>query len=603
MSDDKGSVAGRALRRVFHAVNTSSENYRNSLQDFLNKNWDVNDAQVSALMDMLGSYRDIAEQLALHPVRLAGKEFELAKGHVSLLGGSLKRLLGKKPDPVAMPEDGDRRFSDPEWNDNVLFDYLKQAYLLNSKAVLDLVDTLEDSGNHTHDQFMFYTRQLVNALAPTNFFLTNPEVLRKTLSSGGGNLLEGMKNFWEDYKKNPNLLNISMTDFSAFEVGRNVATTPGKVVYQNDLMQLIQYTPTTEQVYKTPLLIIPPWINKYYILDLKEKNSLIKWIVDQGHTVFVVSWVNPGPALRDKTFESYMVEGALAAMDAVEKATGEKEMNAIGYCVGGTLLGCTLAYLAAKKQTRRIKSATYLTTLLDFTDPGGIGVFINKHAISGIEKQLDKAGYYDGRAMAFSFNMLRENDLFWSFFVNNYLKGEKPAAFDLLYWNSDSTNLPAAMHSYYLRNMYLENKLMEPGGISLMNTPIDLRKIKTPAFFLSTIQDHIAKWKSTYGGARAHSGPTQFVLSGSGHIAGVVNPPSAEKYGFWTGDQLPDDPDDWFAMAEKHKGSWWPHWSEWIQPFTGEKVAARVPGDRELGVIEDAPGTYVKQRIADVIGH
>jgi polyhydroxyalkanoate synthase len=394
-----------------------------------------------------------------------------------------------------------------------------------------------------------------------------------------------------------------MTDFSAFRVGHNVATTPGKVVFQTDLMQLIQYSPTTEQVYRTPVLIMPPWINKYYILDLKAKNSLVKWMVDEGFTVFVVSWVNPGPSLRDKGFDDYMVEGPLAAIEAIEKATGEKSVNVVGYCVGGTLLATTLAWLQSTKQESKIRSATYLTTLMDFSDPGGIGVFINEHALRGIEKKLDKVGYYDGRAMAFSFNLLRENDLFWSFFINNYLKGEKPAAFDLLYWNSDSTNLPAKMHAYYLRNMYLNNKLIEPGGIEICGQKIDLSKIKTPAYFLSTVQDHIAKWKSTYSGARVHAGDVKFVLSGSGHIAGVVNPPEAGKYGYWTNPALPATPDEWLKGAEKNKGSWWTDWKNWVLTHSGELVSAREPGDRELGVIEDAPGTYVKQRIADVIKH
>ncbi len=595
------NFAGKAVKKMLGVVDNVTWKTRSQLADFLGKNTNINDAQLSAMLDMVGAYKSIVEQLTLHPVRTAGKEVELLKSHVSLLRNSLGRAFGIESESVIEPERGDRRFNDKEWKDNVIFDYLKQAYLLNSKAVLELVDTLDDTKHHSHDQYMFYTRQLVNALAPSNFVLTNPEVLRKTVSTGGTNLAEGLKNLIEDYRRNPNMLNIAMTDFSAFEVGKNLATTPGKVVFQNHMLQLIQYTPTTDKVNQTPLMIIPPWINKYYILDMKQENSLVTWLVDQGHTVFMVSWVNPGPSMRDISFEDYLLHGALPALDAVEDATGEKEINVIGYCVGGTLLSATLAYLAAKRKAKRIKCATYLTTLIDFTDPGGIGVFINDTTIESIEKSLDKTGYYDGRSMAFSFNLLRENDLFWSFFVNNYLMGEKPEAFDLLYWNSDGTNLPAAMHGWYLRNMYLENKFIKANGITLDNTPIDHRKIKTPVYFLSTIQDHIAKWKTCYRGTQVHSGDVTFVLSGSGHIAGVVNPPAAEKYCHWTNDSLPEDPDNWLETATKQEGSWWPNWNNWVQPYVGEQVAPRIPGDRNLEVIEDAPGTYVKQRIADVI--
>lgn len=602
MNDANSNIAKNAVKKVFASFDSVSGQFRKTLEELVEKNPSIDDSQINTLFDMIGSFRDMAEQLALHPFRLAHTEVELVKNHSKLIGRTAKRVVGKMADPIVLPEKGDHRFSDIDWSENMVFDYIKQAYLINSKAVMELVDSLEDTNSHTHDQFMFYARQIVNALSPSNYPLTNPEVLKKTLSSGGVNLIDGFKQFIEDYKKNPNLLNVSMTDFSAFAVGHNVATTPGKVVFQNELMQLIQYQPTTETVNKTPLLVIPPWINKYYILDLKEKNSLIKWLVDQGNTVFVISWVNPGPSLRDTGFDDYMSKGPLEALDAIEQATGEKEVNAIGYCVGGTLLASTLAWLTTKRK-KRIKSATYLTTLIDFSDPGGIGVFINDNSIKGIERRLDKVGYYDGRAMAFSFNMLRENDLFWSFFINNYLKGEKPAPFDLLYWNSDGTNLPAKMHGYYLRNMYLENNLVKPGGIELNGVKIDISKIKTPTYFLSTIQDHIAKWKSTYKGALLHSGDVKFVLSGSGHIAGVVNPPTQEKYGYWTNDNLSENADEWLKNAENHKGSWWSDWKEWSIQYAGDQVEPRIPGDRGLEVIEDAPGSYVRLRIADAIKH
>ncbi|PID42363.1 MAG: class I poly(R)-hydroxyalkanoic acid synthase [Gammaproteobacteria bacterium] len=598
---ESANIARKAVHQLFSTFDTATGKYRDYIEELVSKNDYIDDSQVATMFDMVSAYRDLFEQIAIHPKSLLNQEGSMLRQQFSLIKNTAKRLIGKEVEPVALPERGDRRFSDPEWTDNIAFDYIKQSYLIYANSLMSLVEGMEGTTSQTHDQFVFFTRQFVNALSPTNFVLTNPEVLRKTWSSSGANLLDGVKQFVEDYKKNPGMINISMTDFSAFRVGQNVATTPGKVVYQTELMQLIQYTPTTETVNRTPVLILPPWINKYYILDLTEKNSLVKWLVDQGLTVFMVSWINPGPGLRDKGFDDYMKEGALAALDAVEKATGEKQTNVIGYCVGGTLLACTVSYLE-KKRRKRISSATYLTTLMDFSDPGGIGVFINEHAISGIERRLAKTGYYDGRAMAFSFNLLRENDLFWSFFINNYLKGEKPAAFDLLYWNSDSTNLPAKMHSFYLRNMYLANKLIEPEGIELDGVKIDLSKVKTPAYFLSTAQDHIAKWKTTYTGAKTLAGDVRFVLSGSGHIAGVVNPPAAEKYGYWTNSELPDNAQDWFDGAEKNPGSWWNNWHTWVNQYGSDQVPARVPGDRELEVIEDAPGTFVKQRIVDVIG-
>lgn len=598
--NDNNNTANESVKKAFGAIDGLSEEYRKNLDSWL-ETLGISDApQLTDYFETLNTYREMLEQFVTHPLHLAATEANLIKDHAKLLLRSGKRLFGKTVEPLVKPEKGDRRFSYADWDDNVFFDYLKQAYLLNSRAFMELVDHSESSGNHTHDQFVFYARQLVNALAPTNFLFTNPEVLRRTVETGGTNLVDGVKQFWSDLKRNPQQFNVSMTDFSAFTVGKNVATTPGKVVFQNDMMQLIQYAPTTEQVYRVPLLIIPPFINKFYILDLKEKNSLIRWLVDQGFTVFVISWVNPGPSLRHKSFADYMLEGPVAAIDAIEKATGEKEINAIGYCVGGTLLGSTLAWLAAKGR-HPIKSATYLTSLLDFSDPGEIRIFINEKSIQGIEKRMNRTGYFDGRVMAFSFNILRENDLFWSFFVNNYLKGEKPTAFDLLYWNSDSTNLPATMHSFYLRNMYLKNLLIKPDGVELAGEKIDLRRNDLPVYFLSTQQDHIAKWKTTYKGAQVHTGDVTFVLAGSGHIAGVVNPPNQNKYGYWTNDDLPADADTWFKTSTQHEGSWWTHWLGWSAPKSGELITARLPGDGKLEAIEDAPGSYVQRKVSEVV--
>jgi polyhydroxyalkanoate synthase len=386
-----------------------------------------------------------------------------------------------------------------------------------------------------------------------------------------------------------------MTDAKAFELGVNIATTPGKVVFQNDLMQLIQYEPATKKQWKRPLLIIPPWINKYYILDLREKNSFIRWAVNEGMTVFVVSWVNPDERLAHKDFEDYLVEGPLAALDAMEKVTGEPDANVIGYCLGGTLLAATLGWLAAKKQ-KRIASATFMTALIDFSAPGELEVFIDEEQVGALEKKMKERGYLEGSEMANTFNLLRANDLIWSFVINNYLLGRDPFPFDLLHWNCDSTRMPAKMHSYYLRNMYMNNRLREPGGLTLAGVPIDLSKVTTPTYFVSAIEDHIAPWKATYAGPRLVKGKSRFVLSGSGHIAGMINPPAANKYGYWTSDKLPKSADEWLEGAAAHEGSWWTDWRAWITAHTGREVPARVPGKGRLPVIEAAPGSYARQR-------
>jgi polyhydroxyalkanoate synthase len=443
----------------------------------------------------------------------------------------------------------------------------------------------------------FFTRMYAEALAPPNFVMTNPQVLRETLSTGGENLLRGLNNLLGDIEKGDGQLRISMTDEKAFQLGKNVATTPGKVVFQTELMQLLQYQPATPEVYRRPLLIIPPWINKYYILDLRAKNSFIKWAVDRGHTVFVVSWVNPDRSLADKGFDDYMLEGSIAALDAVVRATGEPKVNVIGYCLGGTLLGTTLAYLAAKGR-EQVACATFFASLLDFSQPGELGVFVDEEQVANLEKKMNERGYLEGSEMASTFNLLRANDLVWSFVINNYLMGKDPFPFDLLYWNSDSTRMPAKMHSFYLRNMYIKNLLSVPGGIELDRVPIDLGKVKLAAYFISTVEDHIAPWKTTYKGAKYLGGPVRFVLGASGHVAGIVNPPAASKYHYWTNEALPSTPEQWLEAAEQHPGSWWNNWQAWIeQKNGGEKVPARVPGDHELKVIEDAPGSYAMVRL------
>ncbi len=541
------------------------------------------------------AFLEMTARLMADPAKLVHAQMSLWQDYMQLWQSTTRRMLGEEATPVIAPRPEDRRFRDAAWQENQVFDFIKQSYLLTARWLQSTVRQAEGMDDRTAKKVDFYTRQFVDALAPSNFVMTNPEVLRATIESGGQNLLRGLEHLLEDLDRGKGQLNIRMTDLEAFRLGENIAVTPGKVVYQNDLIQLIQYAPTTEKVLRRPLLIIPPWINKYYILDLREKNSFIRWAVSQGLTVFVVSWVNPDERLAMKTFEDYMVEGPLAALDAIEKATGEREANVIGYCLGGTLLACTLAHMAANK-TDRAASATYFASLVDFDEPGELGVFIDEEQLASLEERMSEKGFLEGSAMANTFNMLRANDLIWSFVVNNYLLGKDPFPFDLLYWNSDSTRMPAAMHSFYLRKMYQENLLVKPGGIVLGGVPLDLRKIAVPTFILSTREDHIAPWRTTYAATRLYAGPTRFVLAASGHIAGVVNPPEANKYSHWTNSKLPASADEWLKTATEHPGSWWPEWRKWIAKHGGGWVKARQPGDGALEPIEDAPGSYAQVR-------
>jgi polyhydroxyalkanoate synthase len=563
------------------------------LGDFAQKQTQSLSSAVRDEMGIAKAFMDLYGRMAADPALLASVSMNLWLDQWRLWQSSWARMLGASPAPVAEPAKGDWRFKDEEWSKNFLFDYIKQSYLIAARHIQEAVGQVEGLSPESEKKVAFFTRQYVDALAPSNFLMTNPQVLRETLSSGGQNLVRGLNNLLADLEKGRGELRISMTDETAFQLGRNVATTPGKVVHQTDLMQLIQYTPSTAQVYRRPLVIIPPWINKYYILDLREKNSFIRWAVEQGHTVFVLSWVNPDAKLAQKGFDDYMREGALAAFDAVEKATGEREMNVIGYCLGGTLLGATLGYMAAKKD-ERVKSATFFVSLLDFSQPGELGVFIDEQQVANLEKKMNERGYLEGSEMAGTFNLLRANDLVWSFVVNNYLLGKDPFPFDLLYWNADSTRMPARMHSYYLRNMYIKNLMGVPGGLTLDGVPIDLGRVKLPAYFISTVEDHIAPWKTTYKGAKYLKGPVRFVLGGSGHIAGIVNPPAAKKYHYWTHDSLPASADEWFKAATQHPGSWWDDWQRWIGGLNGaDKVPARTPQN----AIEDAPGSYAALRL------
>ena len=564
------------------------------LADFAQKQAESLSSAVRDEMGIARAFMDLYARMAADPLLLANMSVGLWADYMRLWQSTWLRMMGLQTPPVAEPAKGDARFKDEDWSSNFLFDHIKQSYLIAARHIQQAVAKVEGLPPESEKKVAFFTRQYVDALAPSNFLLTNPQVLRETLQSGGQNLVRGLNNLLSDIEKGGGQLRISMTDESAFQLGRNVATTPGKVVHQTPLMQLIQYQPTTSEVYRRPLVIIPPWINKYYILDLREKNSFIRWAVAQGHTVFVLSWVNPDASLAQKGFDDYMREGALAAFDAVEKVTGERDINAIGYCLGGTLLGATLGYLANTNQDR-VASATFFVSLLDFSEPGELGVFIDEEQVASLEKKMNERGYLEGSEMAGTFNLLRANDLVWSFVVNNYLLGKDPFPFDLLYWNADSTRMPARMHSYYLRNMYIKNLLGEPGGIELDGVPIDLQAVKVPAYFISTVEDHIAPWRSTYKGAKYLGGPVRFVLGGSGHIAGIVNPPAAKKYHYWLNDALPPTPEAWFASAKQIPGSWWEDWQAWIDRQNGgEKVPARVPQDP----IEDAPGRYALQRIA-----
>ncbi len=585
------------LARVFQSV---AERSSRILGEFAQKQGESMSAAVRDEMGIAKAFMDLYSRMAVDPSVAASVSINMWLDYARLWQSTWMKMLGVQSEPVAVPLKGDARFKDQDWTGNFLFDYLKQSYLIAARHIQHGVSQVEGLPEESEKKVAFFTRQYVDALSPSNFLMTNPQVLRATLDSGGLNLVRGLDNLLADIEKGGGELRISMTDEKAFKLGQNVATTPGKVVFQNDLMQLIQYEPRTAEVYKRPLVIVPPWINKYYILDLREKNSFIRWALEQGHTVFVVSWVNPDARLAQKGFDDYMHEGPLAALEAVEKATGERAVNFIGYCLGGTLLGATLGYLHGKTpKQERIASATYFVSLLDFSKPGELGVFIDEAQVESLERKMNERGYLEGSEMSGTFNLLRANDLVWSFVVNNYLLGKDPFPFDLLYWNADSTRMPARMHSFYLRNMYIKNLLGVPGGITLSGVPIDLSKVKIPSYFISTAEDHIAPWKTTYLGARYLGGPVRFVLGGSGHIAGIVNPPAAKKYHYWTHDALPETPEKWFEAATQRPGSWWEDWQAWIerQNAGDEKVPARKPGDGQLKVLEDAPGSYAMLRL------
>ncbi|MGR5121193.1 class I poly(R)-hydroxyalkanoic acid synthase [Vibrio harveyi] len=493
-------------------------------------------------------------------------------------------------------EKGDKRFSNDAWQQEAMYSFIKQSYLLFSKTYLDTLDSIEGLDEKTKERITFFSRQAINALSPSNFIATNPELLKLTLEQNGENLLTGLEKLKEDVESSADILKVRMTNNNAFRVGDDVATTAGDVVFQNELFELIQYRPLTEKVNATPLLIVPPFINKYYILDLTAKNSMVRWLLEQGHSVFMMSWRNPGKEQAQVEFGDYVTEGVAKAVTAIEDITGQEQINAAGYCIGGTVLASTVAYYAAKRMKKRIKSATFFTTLLDFSQPGEVGAYINDTIISAIETQNNAKGYMDGRSLSVTFSLLRENSLYWNYYVDNYLKGNSPVDFDLLYWNSDSTNVSAACHNFLLRELYLENKLVQDKGVKIGGVWIDLNKIKIPSYFVSTKEDHIALWQGTYRGALNTGGNKTFVLGESGHIAGIVNHPAKNKYGYWLNDNLDDSADEWFNNANHQEGSWWTHWHQWLMQFNPkEQVEPFSVGSEQNPVIEDAPGQYVRQ--------
>jgi polyhydroxyalkanoate synthase len=537
---------------------------------------------------------EVLSKLAAQPDRLMRAQAELFSRYMDLWQTTARRVAsGEAPAPVVHPAPGDKRFSDPEWEKNPLFDVIKQSYLLSSHWLNELVAGVHDVEPETKRRAEFFMKMMTDAFSPSNFLISNPAALKAAVESRGESLVRGMENFAADLERGGGSLQISQTDASKFEVGVNVATAPGKVVFQNELLQLLQFDPATEQVFEVPLLIFPPWINKYYILDLRPENSMIRWLSAQGFTVFVVSWVNPDTTLAEKTFEDYLQDGVEAAVGAVLEQTGAKEVNAVGYCIAGTLLSCALAYFAAKGD-RRIASATFFAAQQDFSESGDLKLFTAEDWLRVIEVRMDESGgVLPGRVMSDTFNALRANDLVWSFFVNNYLLGKEPRPFDLLFWNSDQTRMPKRLHLDYLRRFYQENALARRHFV-LSGVTLDLSKVATPIFVQASREDHIAPYRSVYKGSKLFGGPVTFVMAGSGHIAGVINAPTAKKYQYWTNDRSPENVHGWMAGAAEHPGSWWPYWSRWLGERSGGKVPARDPAKGKLRPIEDAPGSFVK---------
>ncbi|KQZ13777.1 poly(3-hydroxyalkanoate) synthetase [Mesorhizobium sp. Root554] len=558
---------------------------------------EARDHVAEPMTDMFKTFSKLTEYWLADPQRALEAQTRLFSGYMGVWAGAVQRLGGdadSEPQNPVQPERGDRRFQDPEWAKNAFFDFLKQTYLVTARWASDLVEHADGLDEHTRHKAGFYVKQVTNAISPSNFILTNPEIFRETVASNGENLVRGMKMLAEDIAAGKGDLKLRQADYSRFEIGKNIAVSSGKVVGRSDVAEIIQYDPTTETVLKRPLLICPPWINKFYILDLNPEKSFIRWAVDQGHTVFVISWINPDERHGTKGWEAYIREGLQYGLDIVEKTTGENEVNAIGYCVGGTLLAAALALLA-QEGDHRIRSATFFTTQVDFTYAGDLKVFVDEEQIAALEQAMSEKGFLDGTKMATAFNMLRSGDLIWPYVINNYMRGKDPLPFDLLYWNADSTRMSAANHSYYLRNCYLENNLAN-GRMELAGRTVSLADITIPVYNLASKEDHIAPAKSVFLGCRYFGGDVQYVMAGSGHIAGVVNPPGLKKYQYWTGGQPEGAFEDWVTAAAEHPGSWWPHWQKWIEARDDKRVPAREPG-KHLKTLGNAPGDYVRTRV------
>ncbi|MBX3577842.1 MAG: class I poly(R)-hydroxyalkanoic acid synthase [Rhizobiaceae bacterium] len=556
---------------------------------------EVRDTVAEPVADMVKTFSKVSEYWLADPSRALEAQTRLFAGYMNVWANAIRRVgMHDSPEDAVKPDRGDKRFQDPEWGRNAFFDFLKQAYLVTSRWAGDLVTGAEGLDEHTRHKATFYVKQISNAISPSNFILTNPELFRETVASSGENLVRGMKMLAEDIAAGHGDLKLRQSDSSKFELGTNIALSPGKVVARSDLAEILQYAPSTDTVLKRPLLICPPWINKYYILDLNPEKSFIRWAVEQGHTVFVISWVNPDERHGRKDWEAYIREGIEFGLEAIEATTGEREVNAVGYCVGGTLLAASLA-LMAQESDRRIRTVTFFATQVDFTYAGDLKVFVDEDQVAALERAMDDKGYLEGSKMATAFNMLRSGDLIWPYVVNNYVRGKQPLPFDLLYWNADSTRMAAANHSYYLRNCYLENNLSQ-GRMQLAGRTVSLTDITIPVYNLATREDHIAPARSVFAGCRYFKGSVDYVVSGSGHIAGVVNPPSLKKYQYWTNGKPAGEFDDWMAHAKEHPGSWWPHWQAWIERHDDRRTKARKPGGRKK-TLGDAPGTYVKVRV------
>ncbi len=550
------------------------------------------ETQVTPIDQVAKTLTAVAQSYMAEPRKLMEAQTQLWNSYSQLWQNAWAKALGTPTQPMAAPARNDKRFKDRDWQENTIFDFLKQFYLISTNWAQDFVNNANGLDEHTRQKAKFYVELMANALSPSNFPISNPEILRATLASNGANLIEGLKHLEQDMSTPDGRLRIKQSDMTAFEIGKNIATTPGKVVFRNDTIELIQYSPSVQRTYEIPLLIVPPWINKFYILDLNPKKSFVRWATEQGLTVFVVSWVNADEKQGRKSFSDYMREGFLEAVQAVQDATGAEKINTIGYCIGGTLVAAALGFMAAKNDNR-INAATFFTTQVDFEKAGDLRVYVDDEQVKWIEERMEEKGYLAGSRMADAFNLLRSNDLIWSYVINNYMLGKEPMPFDLLYWNGDSTRMPAGVHSFYLRECYLNNKLSQ-GKMILDGVHIDLKKVKQPLYNLAAREDHIAPLPSVFKVGQFMGGETKLVVSGSGHIAGVVNPPEARKYKYWSNEAVADTLEDWLKTAKEHEGSWWPDWADWITTRSGAKVSAPVPGDGKLDALEEAPGSYVR---------